>query len=168
MLVSRRYCAPSQRADHDVETIRDSNPACVEAMEHGCASVVRGSDEGFGTCKVAGSLHPARLTTGSIWSNGNKHADGTAEDRTTEGSHQIIEFRLQRPTQQSHRDGARVQTFEPIRVNSCVGAFRTSPLYKRQSPTIFEHETVRPPKPFAPALLDAIDDFSHAPTTPPV
>jgi AraC family transcriptional regulator len=29
--------------------------------------VVRGSDEGFATCKFAGSWHPARLTTGSIW-----------------------------------------------------------------------------------------------------
>jgi AraC family transcriptional regulator len=29
--------------------------------------VVRGTDEGLVTCKVAGSWHPARLTTGLIW-----------------------------------------------------------------------------------------------------
>jgi AraC family transcriptional regulator len=29
--------------------------------------IVRGSDEGFATCKFAGSWHPARLTRGSIW-----------------------------------------------------------------------------------------------------
>jgi AraC family transcriptional regulator len=40
--------------------------------------VIRGSDEGFGTLKVAGSSHPVRLTTGSIWLRPIEHKSDEA------------------------------------------------------------------------------------------
>jgi AraC family transcriptional regulator len=46
---------------------RYEGPGAAEPPDAEVGIVVRGSDEGFGTCKVAGSWHPARLTTGSIW-----------------------------------------------------------------------------------------------------
>jgi AraC family transcriptional regulator len=46
---------------------RYEGPGAAPPPDTHVAIVVRGSDEGFATCKSAGRWHPARLTTGSIW-----------------------------------------------------------------------------------------------------
>ena len=46
---------------------RYEGPGAAPPPDTHVGIVVRGSDKGFATCKFAGSWHPARLTTGSIW-----------------------------------------------------------------------------------------------------